>query len=301
MFVRGPGLGRRAFTLWGRVGVAVHAARVGAGVVHGLHVETPPGHVPSVVTIHDVVPLDHPASMPSSVRRNVYRRVLATSLRRATRVIVPSPATAGRLAALGADPSKVDVIPLGVGPAFRPSSPAERDDARRRFAGGRRYVVASTGARAHKNLAGMQQAAAILSSAGIVAAATGGSQVDGIRSVGWLDDEDLRHFYGGAEAMVLPALIEGFGLPAVEALACGVPVVCGPGTGALPYIRPGALEVDVTRPGELAAGILDVVEDDSRRARLVIDGARAASSLTAAGMAAATLAVYERVLAETSR
>jgi glycosyltransferase involved in cell wall biosynthesis len=263
--------------------VAVDAARAGADLVHGLHVEAPPAHVPVVVTIHDLIPLDHPASMPDPLARAVYRRVLRSSLARAARVIVPSPATAERLAALAVDGDRVDVVPLGVGPEFRPSSPVERDAARRRFAAGRRYVVASTGPKAHKNRAGLDRAAALLPP-DVVVASTGGA----------LDDADLPAFYGGADAMVLPAFVEGYGLPAVEALACGVPVVCGARTGALAFIGPGVLEVDVADPHELAAGIRTLLEDDPLRSQLATAGRTAVSPLTVDAMAAATIAVYER-------
>ena len=105
---------------------------------------------------------------------------------------------------------------------------------------------------------------------------------------------------GGAEVMVLPALVEGFGLPALEALACGVPVVCGRYTGALDVLAAGAVVVDVTRPPELAAGIDALLDDDEHRRRLAAAGRREAEALTAERMASATLAVYRDVLAHRS-
>jgi glycosyltransferase involved in cell wall biosynthesis len=233
------------------------------------------------------VPLDHPASLPNPLGRLVYRRVLERSLVRATRVIVPSPATKERLVQLGADPERIDVVPLGVGPGFRPSTAVEREEARRRFAGGRRYVVASTGARAHKNLAGLARAAALLPE-DVLVVATGRLEAPRVRFVGELGGADLALLYGGAEAMVLPAFVEGFGLPAVEALACGVPVVCGPRTGALPFLGAGAVVADVGDPADLASAV-----------RTVLDGRRPAagvSELTAGAMAAATVAVYDRAV-----
>ena len=263
----------------------------------------PPGPTPAVVTIHDVVPLDHPASVPDPLRRLLYRRVLARALRRAGRVIVPSTLTRDRLVDHGVAPEQLTVVPLGIGPRFRPLDGAEREQARRDFGGGGPYVVASSGPRAHKNLLGMGAAAACLNP-GVPVVLTGGrpqgAGTERLRFVGRLTDGQLARFYGGAELMVLPALVEGFGLPALEALACGVPVVCGPQTGALDVLAPGALVVDVTRPAELAGAIDALLADGDSRTQLATSGRAAAEKLTAEAMAHATLAVYREVLARRS-
>jgi glycosyltransferase involved in cell wall biosynthesis len=281
---------------WGRAAVAAVARSWGADLVHGLHVETPPVARPVVVTIQDVVPLDYPASMPDPVRRLAYRRLLAGSLRRASRVIVPSRLTRDRLVARGAAPERVTVVPLGVGPRFRPLEDGEREQARREFGGGRRYVVASSGRRAHKNLAGLRRAVAQLP--GDVSLVLVG---EGVSAGGRRTDGELARLYGGADVMVLPALFEGFGLPVLEALACAVPVVCGRRTGALEVLRPGAVEVDVGSPGDLAAAIRGLLDDDALRRRLGQAGRAVAVTLTADAMARATLDVYREVLANTPR
>src|SRR5205085_7997731 len=150
-----------------------------------------------------------------------------TALARAARIIVPSPATHDRLVRHGVDRERLAVVPLGVGAEFRPLTKDEREQARRRFAGGRRYVVGSTGTRPHKNLDGFRAAMDRLaadSDADVV--------VPGV-STGPLADDAMPLLYGGAEVVVLPAFTEGFGLPALEAMACGRPVVCGSQVGAL--------------------------------------------------------------------
>jgi alpha-1,3-rhamnosyl/mannosyltransferase len=284
-----------ALSPWGRGLVAATAARRGADLVHGLHVDAPPGRPPSVVTVQDLIPLDVPGSVPSGVARRVYRRALGASLRRASRVIVPSPATAARLVAHGVEPARVVTVPLGAGPQFRPLLADERDAARREFAGGRRYVAASSGPRPHKNLAGLVAAAAALE-ADVAVVLTGHGATPGLTFLGRLDDAAVARFYGGAEVMVLPASVEGFGLPALEALACGVAVVCGAGTGAAAYLGDGMLEVDVRRPRELAAALRGLLADDAVRARLGAAGMSQAVALTVQAMARATMAVYVDVL-----
>lgn len=278
--------------------MALASSRWQADLVHGLHVEIPPSLTPTVVTVQDLIPLDFPGSMPNPLRRLLYRRVLAAALRRARRVIVPSPGTRERLEGHGVDHRRIVVVPHGTGPGFRPLTGKERVDARNAFGGGRPYVVASTGTRPHKNLAGLVQAAKSMGD-DVVVAVTGTPPrpaPPGLVFVGRLDEVALARFYGGAEVMVLPALVEGFGFPALEALACGVPVVCGPGTGAVAYLAAGMVEVDVRRPEELAAAVRSLLYDDGLRARLGAAGRRAAAPLTVDAMARATLAVYLDVL-----
>ncbi len=291
---------------WGRASVAATARRWQPDLVHGLHVEAPPVGLagrPAVVTIQDLIPLDHPASVANPALRFAYRRLVTTSLRRAARVIVPSPFTRERVVAHGADPARVSVVPLGVDPRFRPLDDNERERARRTYGGGRPYVVAATGPRPHKNRAGLEAAGALLGDIPVVVTGVGpraGGAGGAVNFVGRLGEDELVQLYGGADVMVLPALCEGFGLPALEALACGVPVVCGPGTGALAYLRSGAVEVDVRRPAEMAGAVRALLDDDRGRAELAAAGRKVASTLTIDAMARATLAVYREVLAPAS-
>lgn len=287
-----------AFSPQGGALVAGAARLWRADLVHGLHVEVPPVRAPAIATVQDLFPLDLPGSVPSPLRRMRYRQLLASALRRARRVIVPSSVARDRLEAHGVDARRIVVVPLGAGPGFRPLTQEELTSARNEFAGGRRYVVASTGTRVHKNLTGLVAATATLGP-DVVVAVTGTPprpRPPGLRFVGRLDEEALARFYGGAEVMVLPALVEGFGLPALEALGCGVPVVCGPGIGAAEYLGAGMMEVEVRRPEELAAAVEALLDDDGLRARLGGAGRQAAAPLTVEAMASATLAVYLDVL-----
>ena len=278
--------------------MAVAARTWRADLVHGLHVEVPPGRVPSVVTIHDLIPLDVPGSIRNRGRLLLYRRAVAAALARACRLIVPSPATAARLEAEGVDRSRIAVVPLGAGPTFRPLEPDEKERARKALAGGRPYVVGSSGSRPHKNLAALVDAAGRLAPE-VVVVATGPAPSPApphLAFAGRLDEGALAALYGGAEAMVLPALVEGFGLPALEALACGVPVVCGDGTGAAAFLAEGMLQVDVRRPAALAEAVRALVDDDELRSRLGRAGRKAAAPFTVEAMARATLTVYLDVL-----
>lgn len=283
------GVRSRPFTPWGSWRTRAVARRERIDLVHGLHLELPGGPIPGVVTIQDVVPLEHPASMPSAVRRHAFAALLRASLRRAARTIVPSEATAAALARHGADQRSIAVIPLAVSPVFRPLDEAERADAQRRLARGERYVAAATGTRPHKNAAAVAPVARLL-------ARSCGARLVPVRMDGSLADEDLRRVFGGADAFLLPSHVEGFGLPAAEALACATPVVCGPGVGALPYIGAGVLEADVSRPVEVAHALERILAEPSLRRRLVEGGLAAAARLSRGAMAQRTLGVYADVL-----
>ncbi len=295
-FARTGGWRRRPFSPWGRREVAREARRAGVDLIHGLHVELAAGSgLPCVVTIHDLIPLELPGAMPSRARRAVYRRVVVGALASADRVIVPSRATARSVARLGADPARMRVVPLAVPPRFRPASEEERRRARRRFAGGRPYVAASQVGRPHKNGPGLAVAAGLLArDAGLPVVVTGRplpALARSLRFSGPLAPGDVAALFAGAEAVVVPSFAEGFGLPAAEALACGVPVVAGPGLGALPVLE-DATVVDITDPARIAEGVEHALRGPAPRA-----GAAAVSQrLSPQALGRATSAVYAEVL-----
>lgn len=289
--------GLMPFTPWARTAVGRRASRESVDLIHGLHLEVPRSDIPSVVTIPDLIPLEFPESMPSPLRRSIYRNIVTTSVRRAAMVITHSEMTVPSIAALGADPAKIPVIPHGVDPIFRPLSEEEREAARNRFANGRPYVAASVRDKAHKNVDRLAAAAGLLAGKiEVVCSGWIGVPIPNIRFVGELSGQDLLNFYGGAQMLVLPSLVEGFGLPAVEALACGVPVVCGRKVGALSYVRDGVLEVDATDPAQIADGVEKLVVDSNKRLDLSARGINAARQLTIQKEAALTAEVYREVL-----
>ncbi len=287
--VVGSGRGS-AFTPWGRWLTARSAVKSGPDVVHCTHLETLPVDIPQVVTVHDLIPIQHPASMPSAARRKAFERILRTSLTRAAAVIAPSQLTASSLRDWGID--RVEVIPHGVAARFRPATDDERSAARERFAHGKHYVAAISAAKAHKNVAVLPDVARSLGPE--VALVTAGDHLHpGLDSVGLLSDDDLAAFMSGADAFVLPSLIEGFGLPALEAMACGVPVVCGAQVGALEVVGDGATVVDVHDADEIARALERVMTaGDGPRSK----AHEATRTLTLDRMAEATLAVYRRVI-----
>lgn len=283
------------FTPWGRWLTARAASRAAPHLIHCIHLETLPARAPQVVTIHDAIPLEHPASMPNPARRAVFRRTLARSFRRADAIIVPSARTASSLVTLGAPEHRITVVPHGVSARFHPASEEERARARARFAGGAPYVATILSAKAHKN-SGVLTAVARALHPDVALVGVGGPAPAPVRAAGALPDEELVAFLGGAEVYVCPSVLEGFGLPALEALACGVPVICGTGLGALDLLTPGAVVVDVLDAHAITQAIESLIGDDDRLAGLRRAGLEVAQRQTLERMATATLDVFRGVL-----
>jgi glycosyltransferase involved in cell wall biosynthesis len=110
--------------------------------------------------------------------------------------------------------------------------------------------------------------------------------------VAHLSDDELRSFYGGAEVFLLPSLLEGFGLPIVEALASGTPVVCARSIGAVEFVERGVVPVDTSSVEPIIEAVSEMARDDGLRERLVRDGGEQARSLTIPLMCERTMDVY---------
>lgn len=283
------------FTPWGRRRAANLAREWGADVFHGMHFELPRSHLPMVVTIQDLIPLTFPASMPNPLRRMAFRRIVSSAIAHAERILVTSDASRDEIVAFGARPEVIRVIPLGVSDLFKPLNEQERREARSRFAAGERYVASIYSPRPHKNFGVLVEAARLVPGVRFVAAGAIGS-AEGISYTGHLSDTDLRLFYGGAEVFVLPSLIEGFGLPLVEALACGTPVVCGEGVRALSYIGGGAAVVDVGSGRAIASAVDEILNDDNLHESHTRRAVKGSSSLRIVQTAKKTIDVYKELV-----
>jgi glycosyltransferase involved in cell wall biosynthesis len=236
--------------------------------------------VPVVVTVHDLAVLRHPGTFNQWTRR--YSRFAVPRVARAARrLIAVSEFTRGEMVELlGVPAERIRVIPNAVAEPFGPVGPAADGD----------YVLAVGTLEPRKNLAAAQRAARRLAVPLKVVGAKGwgGVEVDGW--LGRVSDEELAALYRGARCLVYPSLYEGFGIPVLEAMACGTPVVTSVG-GATEEVAGGAaVLVDPHVPAAIAAGI---EEADARREELRAHGLERAAHFTWEGVAAATRAVYE--------
>ena len=232
----------------------------------------------NVVYVHDAAPLREPAwfgRIYGAWHRFALRRIGAGG----RLVLVPSRFVADELQRLlGVEPERIRVIPPGVDKRFVP-------DAGARPAGLERpYVLALGTDSARKNLALLNRVAPALGERGLEVVVAGSvrsylrNEPGSARRLGYVPEDALPALYGHAAVLAMPSLYEGFGLPCVEAMACGTPVVASDAT-ALPEACGGAaLLADPADPGAFAEALLAAVGPE--RERLCAAGLERARTLT---------------------
>lgn len=273
--------------------------------------------LPLVSTVHDLVPLSFPGLTPWRYRL-AFRLLIAGALRRADRIIAISEATRRELLArFRIPPAKTVVIPLAADERFRPlEEPALRRALRERYGLPEEYLLFVGLLEPKKNLGALLQALALLRREGsvpaelqlLVVGATGwdtaglprkGRQLGlegAVRFLGPVPESDLPGLYSLALGFVFPSLWEGFGLPVLEAMASGTPVVASR-RGALPEIVGEAGLLVEPTPHPLAEALARLIADPALRERLRALGIERARAFSWRRAAEATLAVYRAVAA----
>jgi glycosyltransferase involved in cell wall biosynthesis len=222
---------------------------------------------PVVVTVHDLAILRHPETFPAWHR--AYGRVgLRPTVRAADAVVALSEFTRSETEELlGVPAERIRVVHNGVDPVFAAGGPAADGE----------YVLAVATLEPRKNLARAVDAAGL---AGVELRVVGARGWGGVAVSGWVgfvSDEELARLYRGARCVVYPSLYEGFGLPILEAMACGTPVVTSRGGATEETAGGAAVLVDPLDPASIAAGI---EEASRRRDELVAKGRERASAFT---------------------
>lgn len=274
-------------------------ARVAPSVYHSPYVTVPlrPG-APTVVTVNDVIPLQERGHLPPA-RRPMYRAALHQALWTARQVLAPSQATAETLRRLW--PRRpVVVVAHGVDTAlFRPRPPTEIAAVRTRFGLDAPYALTVASDRPHKNLAALIEAWRLVGPTGTELVIVGDvhrSVPPMVRTVACVDDDVLAALYSGAEVAITASRHEGFGLPVLEAMACGTAVACS----AIPVLSEMAGEsgtyFDPRDPDAMADGLRRLLGDDVERARRAAAGRTRAATFSWADAAERTLAVYRQAV-----
>ena len=259
---------------------------------------------PMVVTVHDLSWIRYPEAHPGQRVRTMNREMPGV-IERATRIITDSSFIRDEvIAQFGVAAARVTAIPLGVEERFRPLAEPECAAALARH--GLRfgeYVLVVGTIEPRKNVATALAAYARLPESlrrryplAVAGMEGWGPQSVAAQRLGYVPDDELPALYSGARAFVYPSLYEGFGLPPLEAMACGSPVIVSD-RGSLPEVAGDAgILVDAHDDGALAARLQALLEDDALRERHSQAGLAQARRFTWAACAAATLAEYTRAL-----
>jgi glycosyltransferase involved in cell wall biosynthesis len=303
---------RPARLAWEQTGLPLVAQQVRADVVHSPHY-TMPLRVgrPVVVTIHDATFFTQP-DQHTAVKGTFFRSATRTALRRATRVVVPSKATRDELVrVLDADPTKIDVAYHGVDPEiFHVPTDAEKARVAARLGVRGPYVAFLGVLEPRKNVPNLirgwvsavhwrDEPPALVLAGGSgwdedvdAAIAEVPSHLRVLRP-GYLRFADLPGYLGGATVVAFPSHGEGFGLPVLEAMACGAPVLT---THRLSLPEVGGDAVAYTEPGaeDIATALSSLLDDAERRHQLGAAARNRAREFTWAASAEAHLASYAR-------
>jgi glycosyltransferase involved in cell wall biosynthesis len=293
---------------------------------------------PTVLTVHDLTFERDPDSAPPKLLRFL-RRVVPQSVRRATHVVADSHATARDLADLyGVAAEKITVIHSGVDERFRPEEvrtqnsehrTQNRVDVRAKYGIGDGPFILTVGTmQRRKNHLSLVRAFASRAFASrptphaplltphsslVIAGGTGWlyddvlAEVHGlglaerVKFIGFVDDADLPALYRAAAVFAFPSLYEGFGLPPLEAMACGVPVVASSVSSLPEVVGDAGLMVDPLDVDALAAALDRALNDTAWRDQAIARGLARARQFTWHRAAVQLLAVYEQILPQQKR
>jgi glycosyltransferase involved in cell wall biosynthesis len=314
-----PGRWRSVRTLWRNLRLQPWAYREHCDLLHGPTYALPPAlSMPSVVTIHDVIPLTHPKfCTPGSAR--IQKRQLPRSAKAARRILVPTEAVRAEVERhLRVDSARIAVVPWGVGPEFRPLGLGAQAEAREQRKLPERFALFVGTLEPKKNIEGLVKsffAAKVhrnlphhLVLAGRMGWKMRGldrlirelSAAEYVHFTGYVPDRVLPLIYNMADVCVLPSHVEGFGMPVLEAFACGCPVVISDAP-ALVEVAGGAARVFPLQSEKpyrpLREALEEILEDTGGvRAQLREKGLARAKEFTWRRAAELTRAEYQKAL-----
>jgi len=299
-----------------RVGWSL-ARAANRALVDGLHVQyaAPLGYRgPLVVTVHDLSYLRVPESFPVALRMAL-RALVPWSLRRAARIITASEFSRRDIVGHYAiNPDKVVVTSLAAHPRFGPQTPEDIVSTLGPYGLRPGFLFSLGRLNRRKNLERLLQAyAQVRATSGVDVPLVIGGKLDygfqevlrrsklvgetsGVRVVGLIPDVALPAFYGAAACLVYPSLFEGFGLPVLEAMACGTPVIASSRSALPELVGDAGLLVDPVNVQALAQAMARVLTDPDLRQELGRRGMEQSRRFSWSETARRTLAVYREAV-----
>lgn len=298
--------------VWEQLAQPIVLRRLRADVVHGpVFVGPLFSQCPSVITVHDLSFLRYPRQCRSGNR--LYLKLMTRlSAQRARRVIAVSRFTAQETTALlGIPAERIQVIYHGVEPAFRRLPADQVDQFRRRRDLPARFALFLGTVEPRKNLVRLVEALAQLGNSAVPLILAGGrgwhcDELDAriealglkenVRFAGYVPQDELPLWYNAASVLVYPSLYEGFGLPVLEAQACGTPVLTSAASSLPEVAGDAALLVDPHDANALSSGLDRLLHDASLRQDLRERGIEHAQHFTWPDTASKTAQVYRQAL-----
>jgi glycosyltransferase involved in cell wall biosynthesis len=283
------------YSLREHVSLPLKLRRLGAELLHSPHYVRPLFcTIPSVVTIHDCIHLLFPQYLPNRMAFRYARYVMGSAIQNSSIVFTVSEASRADILRFypSTDPAKVHVVPNAIDAELLVDpGEAERDRVRERYQIRGRFVLFAGNVKPHKNLERLIRAFArvrcqegnedlrlvlIGDDVGRYASLRRTADEAGVRQevrfFGFVPHETLAALYRMATVFAFPSLYEGFGLPPLEAMACGTPVVTSRISSLPEVVGDGALLVDPYSEEDIAQGISRVLDDQDLRLRLVERG-----------------------------
>jgi glycosyltransferase involved in cell wall biosynthesis len=290
-------------------------ARARVDLFHSPYVVLPlAARVRSVITVHDLIFERHPEFRPRGHLQKFYVPITRFGTKRADLVLTVSEATSREVQVYyRIEKRRVHVIGNAVDSTFRPESdPTRLAAARARYRLPKRFVLTIGAGRPHKNIETLVDAFSCVDPAIAPALVIGGGvdlrfadsvsariQARGLATsvirTGQIQEVDLPAVYSLAEVFVFPSLVEGFGLPPLEAMACGTPVVAARSSAVSEAVGDAALTFDPRDPRELAARLTRALTDTDLRAVLIERGSKRVQRFTWERVARATLQAYASI------
>ncbi|MCX6340469.1 MAG: glycosyltransferase family 1 protein [Candidatus Aureabacteria bacterium] len=307
------------FSIRGQLSLPRLLRKEGVDLFHSTNFMAPlmRGRAKLVTTVHDIIPLKFPEYAPRSKKTRLFPvyRALMKRLVAVSDLIIADSEHSRRdiIEVLGTPADKVRRVYLGVDPKYRPLPSAVKAEVKQRLGVRDRLALFAGRADPYKNLISLVRAAEAVNANGkihctIVVAGEKDSrypEVDNyinragihneVRFIGSLDEDELIPLYNAADVLVLPSFYEGFGLPPLEAMACGTPVICSNRASLPEVVGDAGILVEPTDVRAIASAMEHVFTDGALRARMSAAGLERAKLFPWKKTAEETLKLYKEL------